>query len=266
MAFRFNCSADLYKDLGRYDAIVEFTEIAIRDFIEQAQLSGDFDLYLQEKSVEHKIRVNTVDQSVFRSRISVSYILSVYQSAELFLHQLTAQYNDLYDADLKLDGTTDNLLIKTLRQISKINSATSIIGEHRLAIFDYYRLVRNKYSHDRITTDRMLKEFVNISGHSLKINDDYPGITAPNNFQNISFDDFILFSRTIKDIADKITAMLIPTDEQLKAFYDRKELYKELTQNKSRRVHAIKGHMRTNFGIEDQQANIVIGLVNISLA
>jgi hypothetical protein len=62
MAFRLNSVSELYKNLGRFDAIVEFTEISIRDFIHQANQTGDFDNFLETKSNQHNIRVNTIDQ------------------------------------------------------------------------------------------------------------------------------------------------------------------------------------------------------------
>lgn len=76
MAFRLNCVSELYKNLGRVDAVVEFTEVSMREFIYQADQSGDFNNYLQAKSTQHNIRVNTINKNVYRARISHSYILS----------------------------------------------------------------------------------------------------------------------------------------------------------------------------------------------
>lgn len=263
MAFRLNCVSELYKNLGRFDAIVEFTEISIRDFIEQANQTGNFDSYLQAKSAQHKIRVNTVDQSIYRSRISQSYILSIYQTAELFLHQFRDEHIDLYDKSWKLDDTTENILIKTIRKISAINPATLHIGAHRLSIFNYYRIVRNKYSHDRINETKVDAAFDALKQHNPQIKIDYPGLSSPNEFDKISFDDFILFSRTIKDIAYKLNDLIVPTNEQLRDYYSRKDLFKELNENRVRKSNALKGHMLSNFGIEDEQTNIILNLLNI---
>jgi hypothetical protein len=266
MAFRLNCVSELYKNLGRFDAIVEFTEISIRDFIRQANQTGDFDSFLQTKSNQHNIRVNTIDQAVYRARISHSYILSVYQTAELFIHQFRDEHIDLYNNTWTLDDTKDNLLIKTIRKISAVNPATTHIGAHRLSIFNYYRIVRNKYSHDRISETRVDQEFQNINQFRTQIQADYTGLTAPNDFDNISFDDFILFSRAIKDIAYGLNYLVTPTNEQLRDYYIRKELFKELNENPSRKANALKGHMLSNFGIENDQANIIINLLTVPLA
>ncbi|MDF2454087.1 MAG: hypothetical protein K0R51_80 [Cytophagaceae bacterium] len=266
MAFRLNCVSELYKNLGRFDAIVEFTEISIRDFIHQAQQIGDFDAFLQTKSHQHNICVNTVDQSVYRARISHSYILSVYQTAELFMHQFRDEHIDLYNNTWTLEDTKDNLLIKTIRKISAVNPATLHIGAHRISLFNYYRVVRNKYSHDRISEIRVGQEFQNINQFATQIQIDYPGLLAPNDFDNISFEDFILFSRAIKDIAYKLNDLVTPTNEQLRDYYIRKDFFKELNENPLRKTNALKGHMLSNFGIEDNQANLIINLLTVPLA
>lgn len=266
MAFRLNCVSELYKNLGRFDAIVEFTELSIREFIKQASASGNFDTFLQDKSSQHNIYVHAVDLSIFRARISHSYILSVYQTAELFLHQFREEHIDLYNVPWTLDNSTDNLLIKTIRKISAINPATLHIGAHRLSIFNYYRVVRNKYSHDRISEVRVDREFQNISQITSQIQNDYPEVIAPNTYDNISFDDFILFSRVIKDISYKLNDLVRPTNEQLQDYYARKDLFRELNENKNRKINALKGHMLSNFGIENEQANAIIRLLNVPLA
>jgi len=266
MAFRLNCISKLYKNLGRYDAIVEFTEISIRDFINRAQQANGFDNYLQTKSIQHNIRVNTVDQAVFRARISHSYILSVYQTAELFLHQFREEHNDLYNSNWTLDDTRDNILLKTIRKVSAITPATNQIGAHRLAIFNYYRVVRNKYSHDRISETRVDREFQNINQFRAQIQNDYQGIVAPNEFDSTSFDDFILFSRTIKDISDRLNELIIPTNNQIRDYYLRKDMFNEFNEDLERKKNALKGHMRSYFGIEQQQMDEIINLLFVPLA
>ncbi len=261
MAFRLNCVSELYKNLGKYDAIVEFTELSVREFIKEAEKAKDFDSYLSSKSSELKIKIDTVDKSIYRSRISQSYILSVYQNAELFIHQFRDECNHLKNSNWKLDDTKENLLIKTIRKITNINSATKLIGEHRLAIFNYYRVIRNKYSHDRIEDTKVEKEYLKVLVHKAEINNDYPNLNAPNDFDNISFDDFILFSRIVKDIAYILSDIIIPNNEELKSYYLRMDLFKELNQNPERKNNAIKGHMNNTFGIEIEQAEEIIKLI-----
>lgn len=261
MAFRLRCVSELYRELGKFDAVVEFTELAVREFIQEAENGGNFDQFITERSKKHKIRVDAVDQSIYRSRISQSYILSVYQRAELFIHEFRIECNDLKDTSWKLDDTKDSILIKTIRKISAYNPAVLKIGEHNLALFDYYRVIRNKYSHDRIEDTKVEKAFAKISNYKKEIMENYPGLNAPNDFNNISFDDFILFTRVIKDIAYHLSNIIAPSDEEVKLYYLRKNFYSELNQNPARKANALKAHMRSNFGIETLEAEKILALM-----
>lgn len=258
MAFRLKCVSELISNLGKYDAIVEFTEIAIRDFIDYAYKSDDFDSYLKSKSEAHKIKVDTVDRLIYRSRISQSYILSVYQTFELFLRQFKDEHNDLFNGDWKFDDSTDSLLIKLIRKITTINNAKIVIGDFRLELFDYYRKVRNKYSHDYIDDSKMDKAFAQVIKFKTDISNGYPKLSAPNEFEKINFDDFVLFTRLVKDIAYELNNIIQPiSDNLLVDYYRRKDMFKSLGQNIPRKINAIKGHLRENFGIVDDSEKII---------
>jgi len=261
MAFRFKSVAMLYKDLGRYDAIVEFTEVSIRDFIFQANKHGDFNDYLTIKSTVHKIFVNSVDRSIFRARISQGYILSVHQVFELFLRNFKDDYNELYLKSENFDYSNDSLLIKLIKIISDRSNGISAVSEFKICIYDYYRKVRNKYSHEIMSDDKIEKAFDNLKSYDRQIKSEYPLLTAPNPYVNLEFDDFILFSRGIKDIVESLNNLAAPTDEQLANFYLNKMLFSELNQNLARKKNACIGHLRNNFGIEKERAEQIISLL-----
>ncbi|AZA88053.1 hypothetical protein EG349_15205 [Chryseobacterium shandongense] len=258
MAFRLECVSNLYKNLGRFDAIVEFTELAVVNFIKQAESSGDFSKFIEQQSDSLHIKVNSVDESIYRSRISQSYILSVYQNAELFLHKFKEECNNLKNTDWKLDNSSDNLLVKTIRKIIPINQGKERIGEFRLEIFDYYRVIRNKYSHEIIQDTKVEKAYINIKKYEDEIKENYPKFSAPNEFDNICFDDFLLFSTVLKDIANTLSDIIKPTNEELKNYYLRNDFYKELNQNLERKENALVGHITSKFGIEKEEAKKII--------
>lgn len=261
MAFRFQSVSRLFKDLGRYDAIVEFTEVSIRDFLFEANKNGNFDSYLTSKSTQHNVYVNTVDKSVFRSRISQGYILSVYQAMELCIRNFKHDYNDLYFKDKKFDDTTDSLLIKLIKIIGDKNHCINVIGEYRIYIYDYYRMVRNKYSHDIIEESKIEKAYRELLIYYDEIKLHYPSLSAPNPYTDIEFDDFIFFSRVVKEIITSLNDFAAPTDNQLSEYYIHKKLYSELNQKLDRKANAYIGHMRANFGIDKARAENIVSLV-----
>lgn len=157
--------------------------------------------------------------------------------------------------------------MKTIKAVSRLETETKeALGAHRLAIFDYYRVVRNKYSHDKMSEDKVESAFESLTLYKNEIQIDYGSVNAPNNYENISFDDFILFSRVAKDIASRLNDLFTPTDEQIVNYYRRKNLFKELNQNKKRKINALIGHMRSEFGIERSQAKTIVFIGDVPLA
>ncbi len=262
MAFRFFCVTELYRNLGKHDAFVEFAEIAIRDFIanfEENSTINDFDIFLQKKSNLHSIKVDTIDKTLYKSRIAQGYIFSVYQTFELFLRKLKTEHIELYRQNWNLNDSSDSLLIKILHKIS--NSTTNItdsIGKHRIEIYEYYRLVRNKYAHEHINLDKLSKKHNKVSLFKLDIENDYKFKNIPNQFGNINFDDFILFTRTVKDIADNICNSLNPDDEIFISYLKHVKMFKGLANNPKRRYNAIISFLNNKYGLTKERAKQIV--------
>lgn len=245
--------------MGELDAIVEFTEVAVRDFVKKANHTDSFNTYLKSKSIEHGICVNSINNNIFQTRISHNYIVSTYQVIEDLFYQFKDEYNDFFDTKWSFDkNSDDNLLIQTIKQISTKSKALAILGEHRVKIFDYYRNVRNKFSHTRIKEDKINKEFLLLKDSISLIQSGYPKLNAPNDYNNISFDDFILFTRIIKDIVFEIDALLDISEENILNYCLRKDILKKFQGNEKRKTNALKGYLKTEFGIADEIADNIV--------
>jgi hypothetical protein len=259
MAFRLKCVAKLYNELGRYDAVVEFTELSVRSFISEANTTGDFNRFIAAKSAEHGIVVNSVPEDIFRARISQSYILSVYQTAEGFFHEFKTELEELEGEPIKLEESKSDYFTKLVNYVAKTNQKKSQIGLYRLSLFNYYRIVRNKYSHDFIADEHVKDAFDKLNPHLASISADYMQLNAPNSFEEIGFDDFILFSRLVKDIADKINELIVPeNDNMLLNYYRKKDLYKKYPDHSARKNNALKAHINDNFGLDNDEAQLIV--------
>jgi len=259
MKFNFKSINRFKRNLGELDAIVEFTEIAVRDFVKKANYADSFNTYLERKSKEHSICVNSINNNIFQTRISHSYIVSTYQVAEDFFYQFKDEHNDFFDTKWSFDkDSEDNLLIQTIKQISTKNKALVILGEHRIQIFNYYRNVRNKFSHTRIKDDKINKEFLLLKDNISLIQTDYPKLNAPNDYNNISFDDFILFTRILKDIISRINMLLDISEENILNYCLKNNILKKFQGNEQRKSNALKGYLKTNFGIADEIADNIL--------
>jgi len=263
MAFRLKCKAKLKNDLGRYDAIVEFTEIAIRDFIKSSEETKSFDQYLKQKSTEHQIRVDSIDKGIFKTRIALGYIISVFQSFELFLREFKEEYCELYDVKWNLPDSKENLLRKIISKVSSLSKAKNVIGESNIELFDYYRKIRNKYVHDYIDKEKIDKAYKKIKKQEAELKIIYPNLNAPNDFENISFDDFILFTRAVKEIANGLCSLIEPENEiVLVDYYKRTKLYSKFKDKPERKIGAIKHDLNFRFGITENIDSIVKNIMS----
>ena len=262
MSFRLKSLSDLYKNLGAYDAIVELTEIAILDFIANGSRVSSFNQFLILKSAEHKIKVNSIQMDVFRSRISQGYILSVYQSAEAFFYDFKGQIEELTGEKILIDNTNDDFLTRLIRKISTHKEVTEVVGEFRLSLFNYYRIIRNKYSHDRIEESKVKDVYKKLSKYKDEIRAEYPNLSAPNEFENVSFDDFILFSRVVKDIANGLNQLAKPSLETIAAYYTRANVVKKYKDNSKRKTNALRAHINDKFGLDGAELEQVIEILS----
>ena len=63
---------------------------------------------------------------------------------------------------------------------------------------------------------------------------------------------------SLKDIANTLSDIIKPTNEELKNYYLRNDFYKELNQNLERKENALVGHITSKFGIEKEEAKKII--------
>lgn len=147
-----------------------------------------------------------------------------------------------------------------------------IIPEYLLA--DYYRLLRNGYVHREIKksvslkkpSEYYLKNITNIQGHFDKYYKTLPesGAPAPNSPQSVSFQDFILYSRAVRNLANYLNELCSFTVEQSLeiAENDPKFLnttrnlnYKKFPSTKPRLDLYLKNYYKTHFGDSATQIN-----------
>jgi hypothetical protein len=264
MGFRLKCKIDLFNNLGKYDAIVEVNEIALKDFLTKAIASNNVDDYIKAKSQEYGVKVDSVDLNEIRTRVSYGYILSVYQSFELFLRTFKDEYCELYNVEnWNLPNTNENLLLKIIKKVSNLSKAKRIISESKIELFDYYRIVRNKYVHAYIESSKVERAFIRINEHNEILNNQYPGLNAPNRFDEISFDDFILFTRVVKDIAIGLCKIIEPNSIDVYSnYYIGSNLFSNRNTNLDRKSKAIKADLKFRFGITKKSEEIVNAIMS----
>jgi hypothetical protein len=241
----------LFRYLGETDALVELTELAARSFISSARQSGNVAAFVEEQSCQHHVRVNMGEVDVLIDHLSRSYIVTVYQSAERFLHEFRKEHRALYGKEWVGDADDVDPLTVALRNVA----ATEIEAEKRLGSdlvsrFQYYRLVRNWIVHTKASDiTKPQAAFDRITPYSTECVGQFDSVKAPNRPDELCFDDFVLFSRLTKKLAEKLCRIAEPpADHWLRSFPVNR--FKRLEQNPIRMKNAVSGRLRTEYGMD----------------
>ncbi len=245
--FSYKAFRDLKKRLGKFDAVAECNELAIREF--EFQGKGNLNSYIKTLSDKHRVSVSSVDFPTFLSRIRQFYILSVMQQADQFLNELKKEYAELNNFDLTInqqkEGETD---LSYILRIIFGSEATGIqaVGSQYFDTCEYYRLVRNKISHSETTKDRDIKLK---KQYEIAVATKYK--TAPNSYEEINFDDFLLISQSIKNIGYKICELKKPPNENIAKALDKQNLLSPLSKLKNNISESEEGKKRYEYALEN---------------
>lgn len=214
--FSFKAFRNLKKGLGEFDAVVECNELAICEFLKNLEASKDQKQFIQDLSLKHEIKVDTVNVEIFSSRIRLFYIMSVMQQAEQFIDEFRKEYKTYNPTwTNKIDGETDldNLMQNIF--LSKVQGITEI-GEEVYQGFEYYRLVRNRFAHsEEKDINKLEKLCQKVSQYADFYNNKFHSVNSPNNYDKIDFNDFLLFTNIIKHIGYTLCEKCKPDNSQL---------------------------------------------------
>lgn len=259
--FSFKAFRNLKKGLGEFDAVVECNEMAIREFLLNLKGSQNQKQFIQNLSDRHQVRVDTINISLFSSRIRLFYIMSVMQQAEQFIDEFRKEYKTYYPTwTNKVDGETDfdNLLQNIF---SSKGQGIIEIGNEVYYGFEYYRLIRNRFAHseekDLRKLDTLCKKVKKFTDY---YNSNFHSSNSPNDYKNIDFNDFLLFTNIIKNIGYTLCEKCKPDNSKLAERIAELEIkvdnkiikpiktINKLKNNPNRFLNAISNLLNSTFG------------------
>jgi len=251
MSFKFKSVHALRQDLGQYDAICQLTEISVRDFLENSKSTASLSEYITARSLVYNINTNHVNADILSNRLALQYIVSVQQYAEYFLYEFRKEYEILFNYNIELGDSNDSLLDKIIDKLP--GSKEELIencGEINFKLISYYRSIRNKYCHYYKISDRSIEElFDNLKPFIPQINDSFSLNDAPNEYNKINFNDFMLFTRALKYFAHGICSYINPSEEVFIQHLNAIKFKHKIKNNKARYQEAIRTYLRSNYGI-----------------
>jgi len=206
-SFRFIAYRDFKRTLGKINATAECTELAVRLLIDKARISGNTTAYIQQISRAYDVRVDTIDLEGLPTQVGRFHILSVHEHFESFLRA----FRDEHPKAQWVWEKGDDDLRCVLKNIGGGYAASvAEIGKLEIALAEYYRHVRTRVAHE--LDDKRIPMNVNELRSQVTQSAAYGRLAAPNEFDAIGFDDFILFNRVVKKIALELCRLARPMD------------------------------------------------------
>jgi hypothetical protein len=213
--WNFPSYRELLGSLGHNDGLAECIEVAVRDFLQEAKQHGDAKAYLLERAKHHRIVVNELDDLNIVIRAANSYLVITYQHLEAFLYKFLAEATEVLGVSFPGRADKESALDWALRVLpGGTNKNRQRIWRERYLLLNYYRHVRNAFLHDQKSETSTQTAFEQANRFRLLIRDDYK-LDAPNAPNEITMDDFLLFTRLIKYLATDLCRMCIPNRVQI---------------------------------------------------
>lgn len=249
--FSYFAYRKLKKNLGEFDAVIECNEIAIKEFIEQANRQDSRE-YIRQLSNKHKVKVDEVDFLKFSSRIRQYYVASVFQQSEHFFKDFKDEWREYFPEKEWVGPTNGQTKLQSI-----LSSISLTLPNDLIDIYEYYRIVRNYMAH----TDRDKKElkirYQRVHSNQNDFLSDLHLSKLPNEIDDIDFSDFLILTNIIKHIAYLVSTTAKPENERIAQIllnkareYNGKTFkgLKKLKNAENRYEKAIRSFITTKFG------------------
>lgn len=176
-------------ELGYVNATNQYVELSVR--LAENDHGPDLKSNLQRVAQSVNLSVSALTED-YMTRISKSYIVSIYSCFEEFLisfKHLPGSPTNITSKDKKKE---DDWLNWTLNiAFSSIENAI----KNDVTICEYYRLIRNHIVHKQDISSELKNKYALIR------TDNNPRLNAPNDLNSLTFDDQVLFSRAACNVA-----------------------------------------------------------------
>lgn len=238
-------------DLGMSDAINEYIEVLLRQFESTPHDEDSFQMIASRFG----IRVNDVHPQTAISRIREYYIITVFQAFEDFLNEMHTHlkaYGQQYDENFEPSESMLKHVHKNLLGMQRTSDQSYL----NYLICDYYRLIRNLFAHAD-NPKKVQTAYQRLVERQDEIVSTYPLLQAPHDFEHIDFDDFILYSRAAKNLAELYVANIRYDVEKFIRKYDL-ERFRVYKNNPKRLRAKLSFALKVNYGIKPDDVEILV--------
>lgn len=209
-AFNFNYPS--YKRLelmlGRIDAIAALTELLIKKLLSDASQSGGIESYLPQLAREYRLNLTHVDTELLPLRSTQLQIVSVHQVFAEFLTAFKREHplSSSWEARREGETPTEHVWRHVIGKRSVVEEA-----EIELKLCEYYRSARNRFLHTANPKQPKLENLRDV----VKRHPALKRLDGPSAYQQVKFDDIIIFSRSALGVSRTLCENSLPTDSQI---------------------------------------------------
>lgn len=251
----------LKKLLGESDSGLEWLEVAVRELIQRHESDGAE--ATEKMATHHGIKVNDLKIDDLRRHWARLQIISVAQYLEYFLDSFRTEF----PREVRQRKNKEDLVTFTLDVYGTTKVA---VGELQCDLLTYYRKARNFFVHDpSAESPKMLARQADALKEKIVASSNpYSHLAAPNAPDQISFDDFVLFTRALKDFSKRLCACVFPTTEELQAaiLTDAAIIHTLRKQNlELRRCAVLANYLRQRFGFHATAEALATDLLKTGL-
>lgn len=256
--FHFIANRKLNKQLGEYNALVQFQELAVLDLLKDAKQSGkSIDIYVTDLSKDYGIPLRNLPFDDYQNQLHLSYLVYPYSCCDSFLDKFRKEVKCFLPAGFDWESERgQSILEKTVCSFKK-NGIDLNIPEHYINVFNYYRIARNILSHNG--TERELQKYYDKINREeiLKMLPGWPN--ALKEFNVFELDDMVAFSTIVKRIADHIPHELFSHIDWsiLSAYSEEWRSFMKKLHAKFDKIQTLRGYIKQTYGVvlSDDQLN-----------
>ena len=204
--FNIHSNRLLWLSLGQYDSLVEYQEVSSRLMLAAYDSTKEtFREYLIRVSQNTGVYLNDITPQNFKQAQYQGYLIYPNASFDEFLTGFVEDVRLLIDSQFSesnINGCRFDKVIDALKNIGIVPN----IDQAKINLYHYYRLLRNDVAHRLNNSYTVEYNAIDLN----TINGFYPTLAKPQPKASLNFDDFILCTANVKNIADEMTRSLLP--------------------------------------------------------
>lgn len=247
----------LCREIGEQDAFIELNELAFRYFIADVE-EENMQKFIKKQSEEHGISVNSKPKDEMKILFAKNYIAMTYNVFEIFFDDFRKEYNDFNNEDNRFDYELTQKKGKQITRfqflLNRFPSLKTVIPLNHQNLYFYFKEIRTNTTHIASDISKIDKLYENLLTDSEEFclnckKKEFVIKKLPNPYEEISFDDWLMFTKLIKSIALKISKLTVPSAQKIADNYKLKKFnkYKDISKKKD----GVRKKLWTDFYIDN---------------